>query len=187
MKETELKNGTIDAIWNGYSATDERRESVAFTKPYMKNEQVLVTKKSSGIQSVEGMTDKRLGAQTGSSGYMDFEANPKVLKNKVKNQKATQYQSFNEALIDLQNDRIDGLLIDRVYANYYLQTEGILKDYNVFPVGFETESFAVGVRKADKTLKKKIDEAFVKLYQNGQFQKISKKWFGTDVVTDDIK
>ena len=26
MKETELKNGTIDAIWNGYSATDERRE-----------------------------------------------------------------------------------------------------------------------------------------------------------------
>ena len=92
---------------------------------------------------------------------MDFEANPKILKNKIKNQKATQYQSFNEALIDLQNDRIDGLLIDRVYANYYLQTEGILKDYNVFPVGFETESFAVGVRKADKTLKKKIDEAFV--------------------------
>ena len=158
MKETELKNGTIDAIWNGYSATDERRESVAFTKPYMKNEQVLVTKKASGIQSVDGMKEKRLGAQ-----------------------------SFNEALIDLQNDRIDGLLIDRVYANYYLQTEGILKDYNVFPVGFETESFAVGVRKADKTLKKKIDEAFVKLYQKGQFQKISKKWFGTDVATDDIK
>ena len=52
---------------------------------------------------------------------MDFEANPKILKNKIKNQKATQYQSFNEALIDLQNDRIDGLLIDRVYANYYLQ------------------------------------------------------------------
>ena len=160
---------------------------VAFTKPYMKNEQVLVTKKASGIQSVDGMKEKRLGAQTGSSGYMDFEANPKILKNKIKNQKATQYQSFNEALIDLQNDRIDGLLIDRVYANYYLQTEGILKDYNVFPVGFETESFAVGVRKADKTLKKKIDEAFVKLYQKGQFQKISKKWFGTDVATDDIK
>ena len=39
----------------------------------------------------------------------------------------------------------------------------------------------------NKTLKKKIDEAFVKLYQKGQFQKISKKWFGTDVATDDIK
>ena len=32
----------------------------------------------------------------------------------------------------LKNDRIDALLIDRVYANYYLQSEGILNDYNVF-------------------------------------------------------
>ena len=31
MKETELQNGTIDAIWNGYTATDERKEKVAFT------------------------------------------------------------------------------------------------------------------------------------------------------------
>lgn len=45
MKETELTNGTIDLIWNGYSATDERWKKVQFTIPYMKNEQVLVTKK----------------------------------------------------------------------------------------------------------------------------------------------
>ena len=52
MKETELQNGTIDAIWNGYSATDERREKVAFSIPYMENQQVLVTKKSQQIHSV---------------------------------------------------------------------------------------------------------------------------------------
>lgn len=45
MKETELQNGTIDAIWNGYSATDERREKVAFSIPYMENQQVLRRKK----------------------------------------------------------------------------------------------------------------------------------------------
>ena len=92
------------------------------------------------------MKDKTLGAQAGSSGYLDFEAQPDLLKNRVKDQKANQYQSFNEALIDLKNDRIDALLIDRVYANYYLQSEGILNDYNVFSAGFESESFAVGVR-----------------------------------------
>ena len=36
MKETELQNGTIDAIWNGYSATDERREKVASRFPICK-------------------------------------------------------------------------------------------------------------------------------------------------------
>ena len=187
MKETELQNGTIDAIWNGYSATDERREKVAFSIPYMENQQVLVAKKNQQIHSVEDMKDKTLGAQAGSSGYLDFEAQPDLLKNRVKDQKANQYQSFNEALIDLKNDRIDALLIDRVYANYYLQSEGILNDYNVFSAGFESESFAVGVRPADKRLLQALNQAFVQLYQEGKFQEISHKWFGEDVATKEVK
>ena len=187
MKETELQNGTIDAIWNGYSATDERREKVAFSIPYMENQQVLVTKKSQQIRSVEDMKDKTLGAQAGSSGYLDFEAQPDLLKNRVKDQKANQYQSFNEALIDLKNDRIDALLIDRVYANYYLQSEGILNDYNVFSAGFESESFAVGVRAADKRLLTALNQSFIELYQEGKFQEISHKWFGEDVATKEVK
>ena len=187
MKETELQNGTIDAIWNGYSATDERREKVAFSIPYMENQQVLVAKKSQQIHSVEDMKDKTLGAQAGSSGYLDFEAQSELLKNRVKDQKANQYQSFNEALIDLKNDRIDALLIDRVYANYYLQSEGILNDYNVFSAGFESESFAVGVRPADKRLLQALNQAFIELYQEGKFQEISHKWFGEDVATKEVK
>ena len=187
MKETELTNGTIDLIWNGYSATDERREKVLFSLPYMKNEQVLVSKKSKNLTSPAAMRNQVLGAQAGSSGYLDFEAQPQILKNLVKGQKATQYQSFNEALIDLQNDRIDALLIDRVYANYYLTEQGILSDYNVIPAGFESESFAVGARKADQTLVDKINAAFVNLHQSGKFQSISQKWFGEDMATEDIK
>ena len=187
MKETELQNGTIDAIWNGYSATDERREKVAFTIPYMQNTQVLVVKKTSGIHSVEDMTGKVLGAQNGSSGMLDFEEHPEVLKNRVKGGDADQYQSVNEAIIDLKNDRIDALLIDRVYADYYLTTEGIADEYDTIPSGFESESFAVGVRPADKKLLEALNQAFKELYQEGIFQQISQKWFGEDVATPEVK
>ena len=187
MKETELQNGTIDAIWNGYSATDERREKVAFTIPYMQNTQILVVKKTSGIHSVEDMTGKVLGAQNGSSGMLDFEEHPEVLKNRVKGGDADQYQSVNEAIIDLKNDRIDALLIDRVYADYYLTTEGIADEYDTIPSGFESESFAVGVRPADKKLLEAINQAFKELYQEGIFQQISQKWFGEDVATPEVK
>ena len=187
MKETELQNGTIDAIWNGYSATDERREKVAFTIPYMQNTQILVVKKMSGIHSVEDMTGKVLGAQNGSSGMLDFEEHPEVLKNRVKGGDADQYQSVNEAIIDLKNDRIDALLIDRVYADYYLTTEGIADEYNTIPSGFESESFAVGVRPADKKLLEALNQAFKELYQEGIFQQISQKWFGEDVATPEVK
>ncbi|RCW16199.1 amino acid ABC transporter substrate-binding protein [Streptococcus gallolyticus] len=187
MKETELNNGTIDLIWNGYSITDERAEKVLFTNPYMVNEQVLVTKKSSGITSFAGMKDKVLGAQSGSSGYDAFTSNPEVLKDIVSGGDATQYETFTQALIDLKNDRIDGLLIDKVYANYYLEQEGELDNYNIISSEFDGEDFAVGARKADKTLVKKINQAFKKLYQDGTFQEISNKWFGEDVATDDVK
>ena len=187
MKETELQNGTIDAIWNGYSATDDRRQKVAFTIPYMQNTQILVVKKSSGIHSVEDMTGKVLGAQNGSSGMLDFEEHPEVLKNRVKGGDADQYQSVNEAIIDLKNDRIDALLIDRVYADYYLTTEGIADEYDTIPSGFESESFAVGVRPADKKLLEALNQAFKELYQEGIFQQISQKWFGEDVATPEVK
>lgn len=187
MKETELQNGTIDAIWNGYSATDERREKVAFTIPYMQNTQILVVKKTSGIHSTSDMTGKVLGAQNGSSGMLDFEEHPEVLKNRVKGEDADQYQSVNEAIIDLKNDRIDALLIDRVYADYYLTTEGIADEYDTIPSGFESESFAVGVRPADKKLLEALNEAFKELYQEGIFQQISQKWFGEDVATPEVK
>lgn len=187
MKETELNNETIDLIWNGYSVTKERQEKVLFTDSYMVNEQVLVTKKSSNITAVDGMSGKVLGAQAGSAGYSMFEASSEILKDIVSGNDATQYSTFTEALIDLDNGRIDGLLIDRVYANYYLTEEGILDDYNIIDAGYETDAFAAGARKSDTTLVEKINEAFKVLYEKGKFQEISEKWFGEDVATENVK
>ena len=65
MKEFELNNGTIDLIWNGYSKTPAREKKVQFTKPYMENDQVLITPKESGITNFGQMNNKRLGAQMG--------------------------------------------------------------------------------------------------------------------------
>lgn len=187
LKETELKNGKIDLIWNGYSITNERKEKVSFSNTYMKNEQVLVTKKTSNITSFSEMKGKTLGAQSGSSGYDTFISNPTILKDIVKDKEATQYETFTQALIDLKNNRIDGLLIDKVYANYYLEKEGILNQYNIIKSDYPGEDFAVGARKSDKILINKIDKAFRKLYQTGKFQEISNKWFGEDIASNSIK
>lgn len=181
MKESELENGTIDLIWNGYTVTKSREKKVLFTDPYAQNEQVLVTKKDSGITNAEGMKGKILGAQEGSSGYEAFNNETKTLKDIVKDNDATLYASFNEAMIDLENGRIDGLLIDKVYADYFLKQAGKLDAYNISSVGFKNENFAVGARKGDKELVDKINEAFKELQDNGKYAEISKKWFGEEL------
>lgn len=181
MKETELDNGTIDMIWNGYTKTPEREEKVLFSDTYMKNLQVLVIPKAGGITDFPGMEGKKLGVQEGSSGYNTFINDPAALKDIVDGQEATLYASFNEAFIDLEHNRIDGLLIDRVYAEYYLTSTEKLDQFNVIQSPFEQEDFAVGVRKSDQALADKINEGLKELQENGTFAEISNKWFGEDV------
>lgn len=189
MKETELNNGKIDLIWNGYSMTEERAKKVLFTNPYLPTSDVIITKKSSNITSAEEMADKVLGAQSGSSSYDTFLNNAAVLKDIVKGNDATQYETFTQAFIDLKNDRIDGLLVDNIYATYYLTQEGELDDYNVIDISeeFQGQNFGVGARQSDVTLVDNINATFTKLYQDGKFQEISEKWFGEDLATDEVK
>lgn len=187
MKETELNNGNIDLIWNGYSVTEERKEKVLFSDVYMETEEVLVTKKTSGITSLSDMKEKVLGAQSGSSGYEAFLANPKVLKDIVKTKDATQYETFTQAFIDLKNDRIDAIIVDKVYANYYLKQEGESDNYLTISADLESGDFAVGARQSDKTLITKINDGFKKQYETGNFQTISNKWFGEDTASSAVK
>ena len=84
-------------------------------------------------------------------------------------------------MIDLENNRIDGLLIDKVYADYYLKQANKMDNFNIFNVGFTNEDFAVGARKGDKELISKINSAFKKLQEDGQYAEISKKWFGEEL------
>ena len=65
-KELELDSGNIDAIWNGLSVTPEREEAMLMTKPYLKNDQVIVVKKDSGITKKADLEGKNVGLQKGS-------------------------------------------------------------------------------------------------------------------------
>ncbi|GAB2026650.1 amino acid ABC transporter substrate-binding protein [Lactovum odontotermitis] len=181
MKETELKAGHIDLIWNGYTVTPEREKLVSFSKAYMANEQVLVVKKSSGITSTAAMAGKSLGLQTGSSEYDSFNNQPEILKDIVKGNKTALYSTFDLGFIDLKADRIQGLLVDGVYADYYLKKTGLDKDYAALSTEFPNQDFAIGARKNDTALIAQINETLAEMHESGEFQKISEKWFGKDV------
>ncbi|WP_338231879.1 amino acid ABC transporter substrate-binding protein [Companilactobacillus muriivasis] len=178
MKETELRNRTIDLIWNGYTITPARKKQLLFSRPYMANRQVLVTKTAENITTFKGMQGKTLGAQTSSSGASLLDEKPTMLKDYIKGKTPVLYDSFNNALMDLDANRIQGLLIDSVYAGYYISKEKDPASYRVTRGGFDGEDFAVGMRKGDKTLKSKIDKGLQELANTGELQKINKKWFG---------
>lgn len=179
MKETELKNGTIDLLWNGYSVTPERQAKVAFSRVYLLNKQILVTRKSEGIRNFNDMQGKSLGVQNGSTGMTALDDQPKLLKDKIKDKKPVLYDTFPNAFIDLNANRIQGILMDQVYADYYIQHQANKNDYTTYSdPKMPTDKFAVGMRKGDKTLRNKVNEGLGRLQKNGQLKKINEKWFG---------
>ena len=178
MKETELKNETIDAIWNGYTITKERQENVLFSQTYLKNEQVIVTLKKNKLKSVNDFSGKVIGLQEGSSGEEAFNNNPTLLKDFVKDQDAISYPAYTEAFLDLEAGRIDGLLIDKIFADYYLAQIENKGSFDSLPTEFPEEDYAIGFRKSEKELVSKVNEALTKVINSDEGIAISQKWFG---------
>lgn len=174
MKESELNNGNIDMIWNGYSVTDERKEKVSFSKSYLKSRQVIITLKDSKIKSKEDLKGKVVGAQDQSS------AIDAIGTYKSKFKELVTFETNDQALRDLEAGRCDAVVADEVLSRYYITIKGEEK-YNILDDNFGEEEYAVGVRKEDKEFLNKLNSAYDEVAADGKLTEISKKWFGTDI------
>lgn len=67
-KEIELAGKSIDCIWNGLTIDDDRKANMSISLPYVKNAQVIVVKKDSGITSTADLIGKTVAAEIGSAG-----------------------------------------------------------------------------------------------------------------------
>lgn len=177
-KESELMSGRIDLIWNGYTITDERKEKVAFTEPYLENAQVVMTLADSEISSIVDLKDKNIGIQALSSALDAFNAND--ISKQVKS--VAEFGDNVMALTDLKTKRIDAVVIDDVVANYYnTQENGTFK---ILDEALAPELYGVGVRKEDEQLLADLQAALDELNANGKAEEISVKWFGENKVLD---
>ncbi|QBP18824.1 amino acid ABC transporter substrate-binding protein [Acetilactobacillus jinshanensis] len=186
MNTTELRNKTIDVIWNGFSITPQRKRVCAFSKPYVYGGYNIVTLRKNHINNIKDMNGKSLGVQGGSSDQQTLDQQPKILKDRIKNRKPILYGTYNDALSDLKSGRVDALLIDSANANYYISHESDPAEFKQFNSPFPAQYDAVGFRKGDVTLRKKVNQALIKLSKSGKLAKINKKWFGPKYNTNKL-
>lgn len=180
MKETELNNGNIDFIWNGYSVTEERKEKVEFSKTYLNNRQIIITLADSKIKTKADLKDAKIAAQNASSAVDAIEADGNIIST-FKDGKVITFETNNEALMDLEAGRVDAVVADEILAKYYMNGRGTEK-YNVLSEDFGTEDYAVGMRKDDTSLVERFNKAFDEVVADGTAAEISKKWFGEDII-----
>lgn len=175
-KETELSSDRIDLIWNGYTITDERKEKVLFTEPYLENAQVVATLADSDITSLADLEGKEVGLQALSSAADALNANE--IAEKIKN--VTEFADNVLALSDLKSGRVDAVVIDEVVIDYYMAQED--GTFTVLEESLAPEQYGVGVKKGNEELLNKLQAALDEMNEDGTAAEISIKWFGEDKV-----
>ncbi|MGM1045092.1 MAG: amino acid ABC transporter substrate-binding protein [Bacillota bacterium] len=175
-KESELSSGRIDLIWNGYTITDERKEKVLFTKPYLKNSQVVAVMADSDIKGINDLAGKNVGLQALSSAADALASNE--IKSQISN--ISEFSDNVLALSDLKNGRLDAVVIDEVVLKYYMAKEE--GTYTLLEESLAPEEYGIGVKKGREDLLNELQKALDEINADGTAAKISEKWFGEDKV-----
>ncbi len=175
-KEQELNTGKIDCIWNGFTITEERAKAMLFSKPYLRNAQVVVVKQGSPYTTLASLKGRKVGLQAGSSAA-DALAAAKDFKASLK--QVVEFKDNLTALMDLEAKGVDAVVMDLILANDNIKRSG--KPYVVLKETLAPEVFGVGFRKGDASLRDAVQGALEAMAKDGTMARITKQWFGSDI------
>lgn len=164
-----LQMKKIDAVIAGMSQTPERQKAVTFSMPYMlvsSDEHFVIVNEDSPLVKKEELKGKKVGVQIGTiqeEFAKELGATPQL------------YNSWTGALMDLQNNKIDAVIIADVTGEEYLKSMSGLKKVDVV---IDTQPGAsIALRKGETKLAEQINQAILKLDNDGTYLQILQKYF----------
>ena len=179
-KREAITSGSVDMIWNGLDITDERKEYMIFSEPYMDDRQVLLirTENAEDIRSISDLKDKIVGTQAGSTSetYLNQDED---FKNEFKEFKA--YDKLGKGLDDLKNGAIDVFICDELVARYEMKEHPNQLEIIGIETGVITPT-GIGFAKDKTELRDRVQKVFDEMIKDGTAKKISIKWFQADLI-----
>ena len=163
-----LQTKKIDMVIAGMSATPERQKAVAFSKPYFKAKQVVITtpEKAKSLKSFKDLSGKKVGVMLGFTGD--------TVVSEIKGVKVERFNAAYAAILALSQNKVDAVVLDSEPAKKY---SGTMKQLVIANIPAEEEDYAIAFRKNDKELINKVNAALDKIKSNGEYDKILKKYF----------
>jgi polar amino acid transport system substrate-binding protein len=183
QKYTELNSGTIDCIWNGFTANTAdddgvaRAEKVDFSYNYMLNKQVVVMKSelAATVTGFDSLAGKVGAVEVGSAGATHRE--------KLTGSVEKPCESQLDALQNLTLGTADFVVLDEQLATAYVGKG----DYTGFEVvsalSGDPEYYAIGFKKGS-ALTAEVNRALEELAADGTIDTIAKRYNLVTAITD---
>lgn len=160
-----------DAIIGSMTITDERKKVVSFTKPYYRSGAAIFTaKNNTDIKSDSDLKGKIIGIVKQTT----YERYAKNFSDDVRG-----YPSDIDAFRDLPIGRVDAVITDKFVGLPVIQAGSL--DIKLVKV-IQSEEIGITVRKEDTELLGNLNKALEEIISDGTYDKISKKWFGENIL-----
>jgi polar amino acid transport system substrate-binding protein len=167
-----LQAGKIDIIYSGMTITDERKEKVSFSIPYLKINQSVAVHKEGNYTMDDFMAGKLVvGAQRGTTGAIWVEENL-IETGKMPAENLKVYDNFPLVITDLTFKRIDAAIYDRPPLIDAIAGKPLViigeRDTN--------EEYGVALRKTDTELLATINKDLTALMQDPYWEELKVKY-----------
>ncbi len=161
-----LETNKVDVVIAGMTATDERKIAVNFSNPYYTANQVIILKDDNkDIKTFDDLNGKLVGVMLGFTGD--------VVVSEMKNVESKKYNASFAAIMELQNNKIDAVVLDSETALNYLKNNKGLK---LADTSGEPEEYAIAISKKNTELLNKINTALDELKKDGTYESLLKKY-----------
>jgi polar amino acid transport system substrate-binding protein len=178
---TAISSGRGDIAISGMTITDDRKEKVDFSNPYITTIQYLILMNDSDVAVMEDLAGKRVGVALGYSGQwlMEDEAAEGVLEGA--GTELVEYNSAMEATLDMKNGRIDAVVMDEFVAKSIAASQGVKAAELKYADGhIASEEYGVVIPKGNKDLVDEINKVIKRLVDEGKIQEWVAQYYVVD-------
>lgn len=170
-----IPRGQFDVGVSAITIKDSRKQTVDFTVPYFQANLSLAVNvaKTPNIKSIDDLAGQTIGVQTGTTGADCA----KVLVTQGKAKEVKEYESTGPAFDDLVAGRIGAIVNDQPASEGFIEQNRPTID--VVQVLETNEKYGFAVAKTKPDLRVAINDALVKMMQDGTYATIYEKWFDT--------
>nr|WP_283673010.1 transporter substrate-binding domain-containing protein [Butyricicoccus sp. Marseille-Q5471] len=172
-KVVELNAKSIDCIWNGMTITDDLKQNISVSDPYVKNMQVVVIKDTNKDKFVDtaSLASANLVAEAGSAGQAAIEADASLSSATL-----TTVTKQTDALLEIKSGASDAAVLDWTLAKSMIGEGTDFADLMMIDgAELSVEEYGIGFRK-DSDLCTKVNEVMAELISEGTLPSLAEKY-----------
>ncbi|QDH16060.1 transporter substrate-binding domain-containing protein [Oecophyllibacter saccharovorans] len=159
-----LSRGLYAMVVDGIEMTPEHKAAVLFTRPYyVTSDRIVVRRNEKGFDTLQSLKGHTVGTiKSTAAERLLLDQDPASLRA---------YEEETDMFSDLQNGRLDAILIDEPIAQYYLTSDMKMTGP---PIG--TVAYGIAFAKNNPQIRDAVNAALTTLIENGTLHRILARW-----------